>query len=54
MIKKEKLRKNVEAKESQFTNVLQKIVDELNQGQRKKLVKNEDIKEIFDFYGVKY
>ena len=34
--------------------VLQMISDELNQGQRKKLLKNEEIKAAFDLHGVIY
>lgn len=33
---------------------LQLIVDELNQGQRKKIVKNEAVKALLDRYGVTY
>lgn len=33
---------------------LQLIVDELNQGQQKKIVKNEKIKAMLDRYGVTY
>lgn len=29
-------------------------VDALNQGQKKKIIKNEAVKKIFDLYGVKY
>ena len=35
-------------------DVLQMIYDELNTGQRKKLLKNEKVKKKFDQYGVQY
>lgn len=40
---------NREIKES-----LQTVYNELNQGQRKKLLKNEVVKAMFDRYGVEY
>ena len=33
---------------------LQTVYDSLNQGQRKKIVKDESVKELFDRYGVIY
>ena len=39
---------------SKTHEALQMVYDELNQGQRKKLLKNEKIKEIFDRYEVEY
>lgn len=33
---------------------LQMVYDELNNGQRNKLLRNGDIKALFDRYGVKY
>ena len=33
---------------------LQLVYDTLNQGQQKKLLKNEEVKALFDFYGVQY
>lgn len=35
-------------------DALQAVVDELNQGQRKKLVKNPEIKALLDRYEVNY
>lgn len=35
-------------------NALQTVYDALNQGQQKKIVKNEDVKALFDLYGVEY
>lgn len=33
---------------------LQTMYDALNQGQQKKIVKNEEVKALFDRYGVEY
>ena len=33
---------------------LQTVYDSLNQGQQKKLLKNEAVKALFDLYGVEY
>lgn len=33
---------------------LQTVYDALNQGQQKKLLKEESVKELFDRYGVEY
>jgi Fe2+ or Zn2+ uptake regulation protein len=35
-------------------NALQTVYDALNQGQQKKIVKNEAVKALFDLYGVEY
>ena len=35
-------------------DALQTMYDALNQGQRKKIVKNEKVKALFDRYGVEY
>ena len=35
-------------------NALQVVFDALNQGQQKKLLKDETVKALFDFYGVQY
>ena len=35
-------------------NALQTVYDALNQGQQKKIVKDEAVKELFDRYGVEY
>lgn len=43
------------AKRKDETRVaLQTMYDALNQGQRKKIVKDESVKELFDRYGVIY
>jgi hypothetical protein len=35
-------------------NALQTIYDSMNQGQQKKIVKDEAVKALFDLYGVEY
>lgn len=35
-------------------NALQTVYDALNQGQQKKIVKDEKVKSLFDLYGVEY
>ena len=35
-------------------NALQTVYDALNQGQRKKILKDESVKRLLDLYGVKY
>lgn len=43
------------AKVKEETKVaLETVYNELNNGQRKKLLKNEEIKALFDRYGVEY
>lgn len=39
---------------SETRDALQTVYDALNQGQRKKIIKNEKVKALFDLYGVKY
>ena len=35
-------------------NALQVVYDTLNQGQQKKILKDEEVKRLFDLYGVEY
>ena len=35
-------------------DALQTVYDALNQGQQKKILKDESVKALFDFYGVEY
>lgn len=35
-------------------NALQTVYDSLNNGQQKKILKEEKVKELFDLYGVEY
>lgn len=51
---KDTLNKAVEAWKSETKEAIETIVAELNNGQRKKLLKNETIKALFDRYGVEY
>ena len=53
-MKKVHLDQAVETKKAETKNALQTMYDALNQGQQKKIVKNEDVKALFDLYGVKY
>lgn len=53
-MKKEKLFTAVEAAKSETRDALQTVYDSLNQGQQKKLVKDEKVKALFDLYGVSY
>ena len=52
MISKEKLRKNVNAAKNEAKAALQLIYDSLNQGQRKKLVKSEEVHQLLKRYGI--
>lgn len=53
MLKKELLDKVAKVKDD-TKNALQTVYDALNQGQQKKIVKDEAVKELFDRYGVSY
>lgn len=53
-MKRDVLRKKTETVVSETKTALQTVYDELNNGQRKKLVKSKEIKELFDRYGVIY
>jgi len=52
MISKQKLRANVEQTKSDTKSALQLIFDNLNQGQQKKLIKNEEVYQLLKRYGV--
>lgn len=54
MIDKKTLQANAKKAKTNTKNALQIVYDSLNQGQRKKIVKNEEVKKIFDLYGVEY
>lgn len=43
-----------EAKKAETREALQTVFDELNHGQRQKLLKDEKVKALFDLYGVEY
>lgn len=53
-MKKQELTKAVEEAKAETRNALQTMYDALNQGQRKKIVKDEKVKSLFDLYGVTY
>lgn len=52
MISKEKLQENVSKTKSETKSALQLIYDSLNQGQRKKLVKSEEVCQLLKRYGI--
>lgn len=51
---KEELITAVENAKTNTCEALQTVFNELNNGQQKKLLKNETIKALFDLYGVEY
>ena len=44
----------VESAKAETKAALQTVYDALNQGQRKKIVKEEAVEKLFDLYGVEY
>ena len=53
-MKKTKLQAEVQAIKTETQSALQTMYDALNQGQQKKIVKNAEVKALFDRYGVEY
>ena len=53
-MKREDLFNKVAAAKTETKNALQTMYDALNQGQQKKIVKNKEVKALFDRYGVTY
>lgn len=53
-MKKSELAAAVLAAKEETRSALQTMYDALNQGQQKKIVKEEAVKKLFDRYGVKY
>lgn len=51
---KNELTAAVEKARTETKNALQTVYDALNQGQQKKIVKDESVKKLFDLYGVEY
>lgn len=51
---KELLDQAVAAAKADTKDALQIVYDALNQGQQKKIVKDEKVKKLFDLYGVEY
>ena len=53
-MKKSNLTKEVTNTKLTTKAALQTIYDSLNQGQQKKIIKDEQVKALFDLYGVEY
>ena len=53
-MKKAELTAAVELAKATTREALQTVYDALNQGQQKKIVKDEKVKNLFDLYGVEY
>lgn len=53
-MRKQELTAAVETAKTETRDALQTMYDALNQGQRKKIVKDEKVKALFDLYGVTY
>jgi hypothetical protein len=53
-MKKSELTAAVESAKTETRNALQTVYDALNQGQQKKIVRDETVKKLFDLYGVEY
>ena len=53
-MKKTELNEKTQAVISKTKEALQTVFDALNQGQQKKILKNEKVKTLFDRYGVEY
>lgn len=53
-MKKSELAAAVVAVKTETKNALQTMYDALNQGQQKKIIKDEKVKALFDRYGVEY
>ena len=51
---KNTLNEAVNACKEETREALQTVYDELNNGQQKKLLKNDTVKALFDRYGVEY
>lgn len=53
-MKKNVLTKKTDAVINETKDALQLVYDGLNNGQQKKILKNKDVKALFDRYGVEY
>lgn len=53
-MKKSELSAAVNAHKTETRNALQELFDNVNKGQKKQLVKRENIKTLFSLYGVSY
>ncbi len=54
VVSKDRLNKAVSVCKSETTSALQTVYNALNNGQQKKLLKDETVKALFDRYGVQY
>jgi len=52
MISKKQLQENVDKTKSETKSALQLIYESLNNGQQKKLIKNEEVYQLLKRYGV--
>lgn len=53
-MRKQDLANAVDAAKTETRNALQTVYDSLNNGQQKKILKDEKVKALFDRYGVTY
>ena len=53
-MKKTELDRTMAMVKTDTKSALQAMYDALNQGQQKKIVKNDEVKALFDRYGVEY
>ncbi len=53
-MRKADLDKAVETAKTETRDALQFVYDSLNQGQQKKILKNEEVRALFDRYGIQY
>lgn len=53
-MKKSELKSKVTATKTETKDALQLLYDNINKGQQKQIIKREEIKKLFDRYGVKY
>ena len=53
-MRRDKLMEAVAMAKEETKNALQTVYDALNQGQQKKIVKDEAVRRLFDLYGVEY
>ena len=53
-MKKFELNKAVTEAKNETKNALQTVYNALNSGQKKKIIKDEAVKALFDLYGVEY
>lgn len=50
----DRLKSAVKVAKEETKTALQTVYDALNQGQQKKIVKDDKVKALFDLYGVQY